>query len=532
MILRTGDAVVIVIYFIALIVVGLWFARRNKSTEDYFLGNRSFPGWAIGISLVGTSISSISFLAYPADAYKTAYLRLLGAFTLPIAILAASMFFLQFYRRSKVTTAFEYLEGRFGPVTRVYGASMFIIMQVVRVSIILYLISTLIQELTGFSPIACVIVGGAIVSFYTIVGGIEAVIWTDVAQTIVLVFGGVLSLGIIVYQLDGGFGEIFTVASEAGKFRFAEYISTGPDAGTLTNAKWNLSITEKTATMMIFVGLTNWLTEYSCNQNVVQRYCASSSAKEAKKAMWICCLTSIPIWVFFMFLGTAMYVFYQANPTDLSQAILEPDGPAADKIYPHFMLNQLPVGVAGLVIAAALAAAMSSLDSSINAISTVGIVDLYRRHLVKDREDKHYLFAARTIAMVVAVIMIGGAIILTNAETKTLQDTATRLQSITISGLLGLYMLGFFTRRGDDRAMLTGIGFTILFTAYMGFKDLGGFPDALRIHWLDDIDGYYTATLGNVLMFTLGYFGSRIIPNRGRDLTNLTVYTQDDAPLE
>lgn len=530
--LRTGDAAVIVIYFIALIFVGLWFARRNKSTEEYFLGNRSFPGWAIGISLVGTSISSISFLAYPADAYKTAYLRLLTAFTLPLAILAASMFFLQFYRKSKVTTAFEYLEGRYGPVTRVYGASMFIVMQVVRVSVILYLVSTLIEELTGLSPVNSIVIAGAIVSFYTIVGGIEAVVWTDVAQTLVLIFGGILSLGVIVYKLDGGFGEIFSVANEAGKFRFAEYISTGPDAGTLTNAKWHLSITEKTATMMIFVGLTNWLTEYSCNQNVIQRYCASASAKEAKKAMWICCVTSIPIWVFFMFLGTAMYVFFQANPTDMSQEILKPDGPPADKIYPHFILGQLPVGVAGLVIAAALAAAMSSLDSSINAISTVGVVDLYRRHMVKDRDDKHYLIVARTIAVVVAVMMIVGAIVLSRAETKTLQDTATRLQSITISGLLGLYMLGFFTKRGDDRAILTGIGFTILFTAYMGFKDLDSFPADLRIAWLDNIDGYYTATLGNILMFTLGYLGSLIMPGRGRDLTNLTVYTQDDRPME
>ncbi len=530
--LREGDAVVIVLYFVALIFVGLWFARRNKSTEEYFLGNRSFPGWAIGISLVGTSISSISFLAYPADAYKTAYLRLLTAFTLPVAILVASMFFLQFYRRSKVTTAFEYLEGRYGPVTRVYGASMFIIMQVVRVSVILFLVSTLIEELTGLSAIQCVIIGGVIVSFYTIVGGIEAVVWTDVAQTVILILGGIVSLGIIVAKLDGGFGEIFSVAGEAGKFRFAEYISTGPNAGQLADAKWNLSITEKTATMMIFVGLTNWLTEYSCNQNVVQRYCASASAKEAKKAMWICCVTSVPIWAFFMFLGTAMYVFYQAHPTDLSQAILLPDGPPADKIYPHFMLNQLPVGVAGLVIAAAMAAAMSSLDSSINAISTVGVVDLYRRHIVKDRDDKHYLLAARTIAIVAAIAMIIGAIILTEAKTKTLQDTATRLQSITISGLLGLYMLGFFTRRGGDRAILTGIGFTILFTAYMGFKDLDSFPDALKIAWLDNIDGYYTATLGNIVMFTLGYIGSLIMPGRGRDLTNLTVYTQDDAPLE
>lgn len=524
--IRFLDAFVLVTYFCFIAGFGVWFARRNKTTEDYFLGGRNFPGWAIGLSLVGTSISSMTFLGYPGDAYKTAYIRLLITFTLPIAIVVAVYFFLPFFRRGGITSAFEYLEQRFGPSTRVYGACAFIAAQLLRIAQILFLISLLVHEFSGLPIPHSIVIGGVFVAFYTVLGGIEAVVWTDVVQTIVLMFGGAICLFVIVNQLPGGFGQIFSEASAAGKFRFADL---NPDTGQIESPSWSFSLYRKTALMMLFVGLTQWMTEYSSNQNTIQRYCASRSMKDAKNALWISAASSLTIWVFFMFIGTSLWVYYQqpGNATADTMAMLTGEQ-KAEQILPYFVLNVLPAGLGGLVVAAALAAAMSSLDSSINAISTVSVVDIYRRHLVKDRDDSHYLFTARIIAVIVGVLMITGALILNQfKDINTLQDVNTVLASIFAGGLMGLFFLGFFTRVGDGRAVGVAIVFTIIYTLYRSLEGLGIVPSL-------GIDQYYTGIFGHIIMFVIGLvFGTFVFPaKQSRDLTDLTVWTRTESESE
>lgn len=515
------DAFVLLIYFGGVTGAGLYFARRSRSTEAYFLGNRNFPFWAIGISMVGTSISSISFLAYPGDAFKTAWLRVVPNFMLPVAIVIASLWILPFFRRGRVTSAFEYLEARFGPSTRIYGALAFIIGQLVRVSLILFLISQLIHVFSGWPPWTCIVIAGIFVAFYTVVGGIEAVIWTDVVQTVILVFGGLLCLFIVVRELPGGFGTIISDAREAGKFQFAEYVEQTRE---FKPASWDFSLVRKTALMMLVIGLMNWLYEYTCNQNVVQRYCASRSAKDARRAMWLCCFASIPIWGFFMFLGTALWVYFQHFPTPETTDMLTGVS-KAEEVLPFFVMNYLPAGLTGLVVAAVLAAAMSSLDSSLNAIATVSVVDIYRRHLSKKRDDAHYLKAARYIAIFSSGIMILGALALQNDDGKTIQDTATVLTQLTAGGLLGLYMFGFLTSRGDGRAAGVAIVCTIVYSAYRsleGFEFVPAMP----------LDTYYTGIIGHVLMFTISFAIASLMTTRVKDLTNLTFWTQDGSPLD
>lgn len=503
-------------YLLLITGIGFYFSRKNTNTEEYFVGGRSFSGWVIGLSLVGTSISSITFLAYPGDAFKTSWIRFVPNLMLPIAILFAAYFFLPFFRRGKITSAYEYLEDRFGPSIRVYGAIAFIIAQIVRVSMILFLLSLVIQELTGLSATTCILIGGIVVAVYTIVGGIDAVIWTDVMQTIVLVLGGILCLWVIVDALPGGLGQIFEVSDQFNKLSFSVL-----ENGNLNAMGWEIRFDEKTITMMLFMGLIAWLTEYSSNQNTVQRYCASKSTSEARKAMFIAVISSLPIWAFYMFLGTALFVFFQQFPATAPQEML--DGTrAAEQILPYFISNHLPAGVAGLVIASALAAAMSSLDSSINAISTVSVVDIYRRHIKPDEDDKHYLRAAWLIAAVSAVLMIGGAIYLANAETKTLQDTATVLTSILGGGLLGLYLIGFFTKQGDARAAWVGLVSTMIFTGWTILSKKGLLPESISVPF----DLYYTGFVGNVIMFIMTYFVARFALTSQKDLSGVTVWTK------
>lgn len=516
--LTLWDYLMLAVYMGGMAWIGMYFSRKNTDTEQYFVGGRSFAGWVVGLSLVGTSLSSVTFLAYPADAYKTAWLRFVPALGLPIAIAVAAAFFLPIFRSRKMTSAYEYLEYRFGPSVRIYGALTFLIGQLFRLSIILYLVSLLMHELTGWNMTVCIAVCGIFVAFYTIVGGIDAVIWTDVIQTLVLVLGGVLCVAIIIYKLPGGLGQIFDVALANHKLAIAELQTDG----TMRPVGWGLSLSEKTGTMMLLYGIVAFLTEYSANQNTVQRYAASKSTREARKAMYVCALSSVPIWAFYMFLGTALYVFFQEFPTLETTEMLN-GARKPEQVLPYFIIHQLPPGVTGIVIAAAIAAAMSSLDSSINAISAVGVTDLYKRHLAKDRPEKHYLHVAWALATVAGILMILGALILHQTDATTLQDIATVIASVLCSGLFGMYALGFFTRRGDARAVWVGIAFTIVFTVWtiVAARWPQLLPQALNVPF----NLYYTGIIGNVVMFVIGYLIATLLPaQRVPNLMNLTVW--------
>ncbi|HCI15731.1 MAG: sodium/solute symporter [Candidatus Marinimicrobia bacterium] len=510
------DLTVLIGYLSLVAGMGYYFSKKNISTEEYFVGGRSFSGWVVGLSLVGTSISSVTFLSYPADAYKTTWIRFITTWSMPLGVLIAAYYFLPFFRRNNVTSAYEYLEHRFGPSVRVYGGITFIFAQLVRVSIILYLVSLLLHEITGFSIVTNILISGVFVAFYTIMGGINAVIWTDVIQTIILVLGGLLTLGVIINHLPGGLGQIFSVAISDGKLSLAEMTSSG-----FRSIDWNFSITRKTGTMLFLVGLTSWLTEYSANQNTVQRYAAAKSTYEARKAMLVCVLSSLPIWAFYMFIGTSLYVFFQVFPTIEATEMLN-GVRKAEQIFPYFILNFLPPGFTGLVIAAALAAAMSSLDSSINAISTVGVVDIYRRHIKKAEKDKHYLQIAWLIAGGAALFMVCGALILNASETKTLQDTATILYSITGGGLLGLYLLGFFTKKGNAKSVWIGLIVTSLFTIWTILSKRGLVPEWLHTPF----DLYYTGLIGNIIMFAVSFTAAVLLVDQRKNLKNLTIWNQ------
>jgi len=284
------------------------------------------------------------------------------------------------------------------------------------------------------------------------------------------------------------------------------------------------------------------LTEYSSNQNVIQKYVATKDPHEARKSIWICCLCSVPTWAFFLFLGTSLYVFFKLNPDPDAQAmLLGAGGKKAESILPYFVIKFLPPGMSGLVLAGVLAAAMSSLSSSINAVSAVSIVDVYKRHLVKDRDDSHYVIVAKLVALACSIIMILGAALLMWAQSKTLQDTATKLGALIAGGLLGLYMLGFLTRKGNLAALVLGIGSTLCYSAWMMAIELKWITTDLFLGmgcskgwatWLSKpMDTYYTGLIGNIIMFAVAYALGSLIKGRPSDLKNLTIWDQDGTPI-
>jgi solute:Na+ symporter, SSS family len=522
---RPLDVAAIVAYLSAMAVMGVYFARKNDTTEDYFVGNRAFPGWVIGLSMLGTSISSVTFLAFPAAAFSEDWRQVVPNLFLPVGAVVAIVVFIPFFRRGRLTSAFEYLGDRYGLPVRLYGTFSFILLQLVRLGIILYLVSIPMKYLTG-APIELVIVlAGIFIAFYTVAGGIEAVIWTDVLQAVVLLLGGFICFGYIALNLPDGIPQIFEVAAAHKKFSVGSF-------------DWDLN--EKTFWTVAILGVFNWLTMYSSDQNFVQRYAAAKSLKDARRATAIYSAVAVPTWTFFFFLGTSIWVYYRVLPEE-SVAGLH-----ADDVFPYFILTKIPAGIAGVVIAGVLAAAMSSLDSSINAISTVSVVDVLRPYLAPGRDDRFYLRTARLLATVTAGAMIGGAILFSRLPKESMNDIVLIVGSVFGGCLLGLFLLGFFTTRVDGVSALIALALAILLNVYLMLivlttktleliaEDRAGdvpmfvqrlaqsFPESLMV----EIHAYWVGVVVNLVFMVSAYSISLCRRRPPQGLDGLTIWTQ------
>ncbi len=507
LIVRPLDIAIIILYLAGMAGLGMWFSKRNTTTEQYFLGDRSFPGWAIGLSMLGTSISSVTFLAFPAAAYTLDWRQLISNLTLPLVAVLAIVVFIPFFRRGKTTSAFEYLGERFGPGARLYGTLSFILLQLIRLGKVLFLVSIPVSLLTGLDIWIVIVFVGIFISLYTIAGGIGAVIWTDVAQAIVLWVGGIVCFVTVVTQLPNGISQIFEVGAEHSKF----------DVGSL-----GFNLNERTFWTVALLGIVSWLTMYSSDQTVVQRYLAAKSLKEARKATTIYSIVAVPTWAFFFFLGTCVFVFYTVFPNDTV------GGLDADTVFPYFILTEVPVGITGLVIAGVLAAAMSSLDSSINAVATIITVDLMKPYLAKGRDDRFYLRFAKVIALITSGLMILGAILFSSIEKESMNDLSWIVASVFGGCLLGLFMAGFFTTRIDNRAALIGLAVAIVLNVYLGVNAAGWLPDQLQV----PVHSYWTGILVNFAFLMIAGVAALIRGRNSKDLSGLTVWTMKGAKNE
>lgn len=531
------DWAILITYFVGIASAGPYFARRNKSTESFFVGNRQFPAWLLGLAMFATSISSITVVAFPGDAYKAAYLRWAPTLMLPFGILIGSKIFLPFYRRNKCTSAYEYLEARFGRGVRTYVSVAFIIGQIMRIATILYLVSLVFQQMTGATPYACILMGGGVIAIYAVLGGVHAIVWAQFLQAFLLWFGAILCFTMLVRGIDGGIGAAISIAWADGKFMLGDY---NPATGQLEKAAW-FALRDKSIIMLLIGGLAGWVYEYSANQNVVQKYVSAKDPKEAFKSIWICCACSVPTWAFFMFMGTCLYVFFKQHPDPQAAAILTGAGGAKpESILPYFCVSQLPSGLTGIVITGILAAAMSASSASISGIAAVFITDIYKPFIVKRAGEKHYVLAARIVSTLACLIMMGGAALFYRASDLTLQDLGMRLGAILGGGILGVYVLGFLTRRGTGRSVAIGIAATILFSLYMAIVEFMKItPEQMMeglncsrtvaLWLLKPIHIYYVGLAGHLIAFVVAYLVSSIF-EKPRDLTGLTFWSQ--VPLQ
>jgi SSS family solute:Na+ symporter len=336
-------------------------------------------------------------------------------------------------------------------------------------------------------------------------GGIEAVIWTDVLQTLLLVLGGIVSLIIIFVKVKGGMFEVIKIAADNGKFN----ISTS----------WDFDLTRDTFWIFALSGIVGNIQEFSTDQIKIQRYAAPSTDGGAKRAAWTVGLGCIPVWSLFMLVGSCLWVFYQVYPHYLS-AGLRPD-----EVFPHFILTQLPVGLGGFVIAAVMAAAMSTIDSCLNATATVITVDWHKKFFVKNRDDKYYLTSARLITIILGILMILSAWAITKINMKTFLDIGFFIGAVFSGGLGGLFLLGFFFKRANGQGAIVGVIAGVLVILWLTMSHLNMLPQSIT----SSIHPFVINVFGNFTVLTVGYIASYFWPALSDDqLKRATWWTRND----
>ena len=456
------DGLVLGCYFIVVLAIGFSFNRRSRSVEGFTAASRNLPGWLTGLSILGTYVSSISFLALPGKAFADNWNPFVFSLSLPIATWVAVKWFMPHYRRSGHVSAYQHLEERFGPWARVYTSFCYLLTQLARMGAVMYLMALPLNVLLGWNITWIILATGVTVTAYTFVGGIVAVIWTDAIQTIVLILGALVCGVIMLFSLPEGPMQLFEIAATHEKFSLGSY---------------GLNMGEATFWVVLIYGLVINLQNFGIDQNFIQRYVASSSDKEARKSVWLGGLMYVPVSAVFFFIGTALYAYYVVNPGQLPEAYTTAG--SADKVFPWFIITVLPPGVTGLLIAAIFAAAMSTVSTSLNSSATVILNDYYQRFsksAVSEKKSMRFLHVTTVIWGVFGTLI---ALAMTRAQSAL--DAWWTLAGIFGGGTLGLFLLGLMSRRVMSKAAMIGVSSGILLILWMTLSpDAGFLPNVLQ----------------------------------------------------
>lgn len=473
---------VLIGYLLLSLLIGVYFSYKQKSTDDYFVGGGRIPWWASGLSVFGTLLSAITFMAIPAKAFITDW----SFFTLSIAAFlitpVISFLFIPFFNKLRITTAYEFLENRFNYFARAFGSLSFILFQFGRIGIVLLLPSLAISIVTGIPVDTSILIMGVLCILYTTFGGIEAVIWTDVMQVIVLMGGSILGVVWIMLHTDATFGEMVTYASDRNKFN-------------ITNMDFNF--TEATFWVTLIGGLASGLVTQGTDQTVVQRYLTSTNVRNSQKTLYTNAILSLPAAVIFFGLGTLLFIFYSEMPEKLSPTLSNNDA-----LLPWYIVQELPMGVSGLLIAGVFSAAMSSISSSLNSVATAFCNDFYKRFR-PSISDRKLLGVARMATIVTGVIGVLLGLWMASSNIKSLWDEFYRYLGLFTGGLGGMFLLGILTKRANAPGTLLGLAVSAALIWYISV--------------FTNISFLMYAFFGLVSCFVFGYLFSLFFKPKGND---------------
>ena len=454
---------VLILYLLGMVYLGYYFMKRaSNSSDDFFKGGGRIPWWAAGISIFATMLSAITYMSIPAKAYATDWTY----YPMQICILLVSFpvikYYLPFFRRLNVTTAYEYLERRFNAATRLMASILFIVFMVARTALVLFLPSLAMTAVTGINIYVCIALMALITILYCTMGGVEAVVWGDVIQGIILVGGAILAaVYLIINTGEHGASDFWQIATDHDKFRLFLFNAENPF--DFVNATW---------WVVILGGLANNLISYTSDQTVIQRYLTTSDEKSAARGIITNGLMSVVVTIAFFTIGTGLYTFFKTHPAELDITMAK-----GDAIFPFFMMSQLPAGLAGLLIAAVFAATMSTIASNINSISTAFTVDLWskmRKATVKatvsaaSASDSD-VRTARIAGICAGLLGMAIAWLMATVDIQSLLDYFNTILGLLSGAIGGLFLMGIFFPRIGSRAALIGFLCGTATVFYMNF---------------------------------------------------------------
>lgn len=478
------------LYLLGILGIGFGFSAGNDSTEEFFRGGQSIPWWCAGLSIFATTLSSITFMSVPAKAYAEDWVFALA--NLPILLIAPFIVYviMPVFRRLDITSAYEYLELRFNLACRLFGSIAFVLFQIGRMAIVMFLPALALATVTNFNITTCILLMGVLTVVYCAFGGIKAVIWTDVVQSIVFLVGASITVIYIIMNTDGGVSGMWTIATDDNKLKLA-------------NLTWDFTDANAALWVVLIGCIFGNLVSYASDQSTIQRYMTTESEEKAARSIWLNAFVAIPATVLFFSVGTALYVFYVQHPARMAP------GMQNDAVFPLFISRELPAGLAGLLVASIFAAAQSTISTSMNCISTVIVTDWYERLRSTQPADKTKLALARWLTVIFGGLGTAGALWLAMSDIKSVWDVFLKILGLAGGALAGLFLLGILTRRANGTGAIIG--------AVTGVLALFFVQQYTSVHFL------LYAMVGILSCMSVGYLASLLTPAPG-DLTNLTIY--------
>ncbi|MCJ1779201.1 sodium:solute symporter [Mammaliicoccus sciuri] len=488
----TGNWIALILYLIATLFVGVYFTKRaGQDTDAFFKAKGRVPAWAVGFSIYATTLSAITYMGTPERAFNTDWSYAAGNIAIIAIIPLLIYFYIPFFRKLDVTTAYEYLEERFGITMRVIGSLAFTLFHIGRVAIVIYLPTLAITSVSDINPYLIAALVGLLCVIYTFMGGIEGVIWSDVIQGIILLGGAVAVIFLGAFQIDGNFGTVLNEAVQDKKFVSVDNWKFGTAAAAIP---------------IIFIGsIFNNLHQYTASQDIVQRYQTTGSVSSTNKSLWtngLLAFITIPI---FYGMGTVLYSFYN-NVTSL------PEGFNTSAIVPYFILTQIPPFVGGLLIAAIFAAAQSTISSSLNSISACVVVDLKQR-FSKTNNAKNDVLLARIIIILAGVFGTLASLYLINQKTNETWDLFLLVTGLFGVPIAGVFAVGIFTKKANTYGVIIGLIVAAIVSYFVGKTDITPFT---------------VSVIGFFIAFIVGYVASLPFAKHNKNIVGLTIHTIND----
>ncbi|WP_209330385.1 sodium:solute symporter [Lunatimonas salinarum] len=484
------DLAVFLIYMLAIVLFGASFYYKKRSANDFITGGGKLPSWAIGMSIFATFVSSISFLALPGNAYLSNWNGFVFSLSIPFAAWLAVKFFVPLYRGIKSPSAYYFLETKFGSWARVYASICYLLTQLARMGAIMYLLALPMNALFGWSIPVVIVITGISVLIYSILGGFEAVIWTDAIQGIILITGALACAGILLFSMPEGPSQMFEIAKAQEKFSLGSF---------------QISFSESTFWLILIYGLFINVQNFGVDQNYVQRYLSAKNEAEAVKSTLMGSLLYVPVSLLFFFIGTALFAYYQAMPELLPSHLSV--GENADKIFPYFIVNGLPKGMTGLLIASIFAAGMSTVSTSVNSSATVILTDHIKKYVNPQISEKGEVTTLVVASLVMGLLSILVALAF-NGVTSAL-DAWWALSAIFSGGILGLFLLAYVGKNIRQKYAAIGVILGVLIIGWMSLSPL--IPDGSGwVSFRSPFHANLTIVFGTVVIFLVGFVGTAL----------------------